>query len=45
MNYYPFHFVEKKFESWTCSEELQGLASCTHTVFALLEGSIEKKLF
>ena len=23
-------------------EELQGLTSCTHTVFALLEGSIEK---
>ena len=45
MNYYPFHFVEKKFESWTCSEELQGLASCTHTVFALLEGSIEKNCF
>ena len=45
MNYYPFHFVEKKFESWTCSEELQGLASCTHMVFALLEGSIEKNCF
>ena len=45
MNYYPFHFVEKKFESWACSEELQGLASCTHTVFALLEGSIEKNCF
>ena len=24
------------------SEEVQGLTSCTHTVFALLEGSIEK---
>ena len=45
MNYYPFHFMEKKFESWTCSEELQGLASCTHAVFALLEGSIEKNCF
>ena len=39
------HFVIKKFESWTCSEELQGLTSCTHTVFALLEGSIEKNCF
>ena len=42
MVYYPFHFVEKKFDSWTCSEELQGLTSCTHTVYALLEDSIEK---
>ena len=45
MVYYPFHFVQKTFESWTCSEEVQGLTSCTHTVFALLEGSTEKKCF
>ena len=45
MVYYPFHFVEKTFESWTCSDEVQGLTSCTHTVFALLVGSIEKNWF
>ena len=44
MVYYLFHFVEKK-ESWTRLEELQGLTSCTHTIFALLEGSIEKNCF
>ena len=26
-------------------EELQGLTSCTHTVFALLEGPVEKNCF
>ena len=36
---------KKRFESGTYSEELQGLTSCTHTVFALLEGSIEKNCF
>ena len=45
MVYYHFHFVEENFECWTWSEEVQGLTSCTHTAFALLEGSIEKKCF
>ena len=35
------YFVEKSNPEHT-REELQGLRSCTHTVFALLEGSIEK---
>ena len=50
MVYYPFDIVEKKSESWTRSEELQGLRVVRRegafftipTVFAL-EGSIEKK--
>ena len=38
------YFVEKSNPEHT-REELQGLRSCTHTVFALLEGSIEKNCF
>ena len=44
MVYYPFHFVEKSNPEHT-REKLQGLRSCTHTVFALLEGFIEKNCF
>ena len=45
MVYYHFHFVEENFECWTWWEEVQGLTSCTHTAFALLEGSIKKNRF
>ena len=38
------YFLEKSNPEHT-REELQGLTSCTHTVFALLEGSIEKNCF